>query len=625
MQAIFLSAVGVGVAVKALQRKRKMENPSPVLTLKSVPAGFKTELFGNPYDLPRLPIPALEDTTKKYLAAVRPLTDDAEYAKQEKLVKAFTEGVGAELHKKLVEKDAAAAKSGSYPFSFIEECWDKMYYGERCPAPINFSPYFAVTGLKGSQTSNAAMFAHSFTKWTQRVLKGELAQDAGACSYGFPKHIGSAKVPKKGLDTLVMYSNESTNVIVICNEQIFSVEVLSKDGTILDVAGLEAKFDEIKKMAAAGTKGPKVQSLTSEDRDVWADARSTLEKDASNKALLKEIDQAIIVVCLDGAPKNPNDLVERSDRLLIAPTATRWWDKFMLVVDESGFMGVTCEHSYADGTNWGRFIRETMNDALGKPDPSGPLPTLPTHAAAAAPAPKPLVFTVSADMESKIAAAEANHAKLTGDLETAVIDFTEFGKGAIKGWNCSPDGAVQLAFQAAYYQLHGRMPPVYEACATRKFHHGRTETIRSTTSDSKAFVEALAKNAPKAETLALMQAAAKTHGGNAKGCSNGAGIDRHFTAMAAIATKEGTKVDLFEDATFKYSKSWHLSTSNGTQPYLSMFGFGAVIPQGYGLGYLVNNDDISIVCTSYKSCAETSSAKMASSIEETLKKMKALV
>eukprot|EP00976_Prorocentrum_cordatum_P021088 429330-Prorocentrum_minimum.AAC.1 len=38
---------------------------------------------------------------------------------------------------------------------------------------------------------------------------------------------------------------------------------------------------------------------------------------------------------------------------------------------------------------------------------------------------------------------------------------------------------------------------VAQACATRKFHHGRTETIRSATTDSKAFVEALNSNAPK--------------------------------------------------------------------------------------------------------------------------------
>jgi hypothetical protein len=46
----------------------------------------------------------------------------------------------------------------------------------------------------------------------------------------------------------------------------------------------------------------------------------------------------------------------------------------------------------------------------------------------------------------------------------------------------------------------------------------------------------------QAEALAKMQAAAKVHGGNAKNCSSGAGIDRHLTAMASIASKKGIKV-----------------------------------------------------------------------------------
>eukprot|EP00959_Pyramimonas_sp_CCMP1952_P309642 6479988-Pyramimonas_sp.AAC.1 len=149
--ALTATAIGTGLLVRTLKTLKKMENPSPVLTLKAIPDVFRAEMFQNPYSLPRLPIPALEDTAAKYLKAVRPFADDAEYANQEKLMKEFTEGVGAELHKELVAKDAAAAKSGSYPYSYIEECWDKMYYGLRCPAPINFSPYFAVSGLTGGQ------------------------------------------------------------------------------------------------------------------------------------------------------------------------------------------------------------------------------------------------------------------------------------------------------------------------------------------------------------------------------------------------------------------------------------------------------------------------------------------
>jgi hypothetical protein len=38
-----------------------------------------------------------------------------------------------------------------------------------------------------------------------------------------------------------------------------------------------------------------------------------------------------------------------------------------------------------------------------------------------------------------------------------------------------------MAYQIAFYKLHKKQAPTYEACATRSFWHGRTETIRSAT------------------------------------------------------------------------------------------------------------------------------------------------
>ena len=49
------------------------------------------------------------------------------------------------------------------------------------------------------------------------------------------------------------------------------------------------------------------------------------------------------------------------------------------------------------------------------------------------------------------------------------------------------------AWQVAFYKLHKKMPGVYESCATRKFFHGRTETIRSLTPDSWALARCMVR------------------------------------------------------------------------------------------------------------------------------------
>ena len=53
----------------------------------------------------------------------------------------------------------------------------------------------------------------------------------------------------------------------------------------------------------------------------------------------------------------------------------------------------------------------------------------------------------------------------------------------------SPDAFVQMAFQAAYYGLYGRVESTYEPAMTKQFLHGRTEAIRTVQPESVAFVK----------------------------------------------------------------------------------------------------------------------------------------
>lgn len=58
------------------------------------------------------------------------------------------------------------------------------------------------------------------------------------------------------------------------------------------------------------------------------------------------------------------------------------------------------------------------------------------------------------------------------------------------GMSC-PLPSVGQAIQLAYYRLHHEVTATYETGHTRLFYHGRTETIKATTSDSVAFTKAM--------------------------------------------------------------------------------------------------------------------------------------
>ena len=70
-------------------------------------------------------------------------------------------------------------------------------------------------------------------------------------------------------------------------------------------------------------------------------------KDATNAASLKEIEDALIVVCLDElSPSTPTD---KAKALLHRDGRQRWWDKFQLVVFPDGGAGAILEHTPVDG------------------------------------------------------------------------------------------------------------------------------------------------------------------------------------------------------------------------------------------------------------------------------------
>jgi carnitine O-acetyltransferase len=70
--------------------------------------------FANQDKLPKLPIPDLESTCQKYLAALKPLQTHREHADTEAAVKKFLKTDGPELHERL--KKYATGKT-----SYIEQ------------------------------------------------------------------------------------------------------------------------------------------------------------------------------------------------------------------------------------------------------------------------------------------------------------------------------------------------------------------------------------------------------------------------------------------------------------------------------------------------------------------------
>ncbi|KHJ84869.1 hypothetical protein OESDEN_15411 [Oesophagostomum dentatum] len=105
--------------------------------------------------------------------------------------------------------------------------------------------------------------------------------------------------------------------------------------------------------------------------------------------------------------------------------------------------------------------------------------------------PEMLEFDLSSDLLQSIEEAECTFNKLSRTYGVESVIYDKYGNNLVRDAKLYADTIVQIAIQLAFYRTHGRFAPIYETASTRKFYHGRTETVRGCTHELVAFVRAI--------------------------------------------------------------------------------------------------------------------------------------
>jgi carnitine O-acetyltransferase len=204
---------------------------------------------------------------------------------------------------------------------------------------------------------------------------------------------------------------------------------------------------------------------------------------------------------------------------------------------------------------------------------------------ASLPAVKPLTFDLNMYLEEQIKFVSHDIDTLIAKHDLKVQAFHGYGKNLIKKMGLSPDAYVQMAIQLAYFKMYGVSRPTYESAQTRKYAYGRTETCRSVSVDSVAWVKAMQNGAlSKEEKAALGKKAVSSHVKYMADCVDGRGVDRHLLGLKLLLKPTEKLPEIFTDKAFAYTKHWNLSTSQITSEYYEGYGWGEVVPDGYGVG-----------------------------------------
>jgi carnitine O-acetyltransferase len=560
----------------------------------SLPSGYaedksKGAMLRFQDSLPRLPVPTLEETARRYLKSLNPLLSQAELEKSKAAVKDFIKpgGAGEKLQERLIKRREDPSTK-----NWIYEWWNEAAYLAYRDPVVPYVSYFYShrdDRRRRDPAKRAAAITTSVLEFKKLVDSGELEPEymkkLPICMDSYKWMFNASRVAARPADHPVKFpADGNQHIIAIRKNQFFKINH-HVNGKQLNTTELEQQFANVYRVAQTV---PAVGALTSENRDIWADARELLiQASPKNKVVLEAIESASFVVCLDDAA--PVTLEERAHQYWHGDGANRWYDKpLQFIVNDNGTSGFMGEHSMMDGTPTHR-LNDYINELIfaNKLDFSDP------SVRSDLPEPQLLSFDITKPVQAEIDRATKDFKEVIGQHQLAVQAYQGYGKGLIKKFKCSPDAYVQMIIQLAYFKMYGKNRPTYESAATRRFQQGRTETCRTVSDDSVAWCKAMADGSADDKTrVDLFRKAIAAHLEYISAASDGKGVDRHLFGLKKLLAPGEDVPAIYQDPAYSYSSSWHLSTSQLSSEYFNGYGWSQVIDNGFGIAYMINENSL---------------------------------
>ncbi|XP_026315615.1 carnitine O-palmitoyltransferase 1, liver isoform [Hyposmocoma kahamanoa] len=599
----------------------------------------KPKLYSFQGSLPRLPLPAVKDTMRRYLISVRPLLDDENYKRVERLAKEFEEGIAVKLQRYLVLKSWWSS-------NYVSDWWEEyVYLRGRSPLMVNSNFYGTDAILMkptSSQAARAGAVIHLCLKFRRLIDRQELEpimlqNIVPLCSWQYERLFNTVRVPGVETDKIVHYQ-DSSHITVLHKGRYFKVMVYSR-GRLLKPAEIQMQIEQILEDNSEPLVGEeRLAALTAGERSHWAHIRQTHFNRGHNRTSLHCIERAAFNVCLDdreyGYDENDSSKLDEYGRVLLHGKGyDRWFDKsFNLCFSTNGFVGFNAEHTWADAPVMGHLWEyvvwsESEMEYAQDGNNVGPVET---------PPPAPIRMQWDLKNEELLNAIDVSYnvaQKLLNDVDLRILMYTKYGKGFMKQCRLSPDAFIQLVLQLSYYRDAGRFCLTYEASMTRLFREGRTETVRPCTIESSAWVKSMVDpNATIEQRVDLFVKAAQRHQLGYQDAMAGRGIDRHLFCLYVVSKYLELESPFLQEV---FNEPWRLSTSQTPYGQTNMLdlkkkpncvsaggGFGPVADDGYGVSYIiVGEDKIFFHVSSKKSCPITSSSNFVKQIECSLKDM----
>lgn len=624
-------------------------------------------------DLPKLPVPSLNSSVQQVLTALKPLVTDEEYGEVFEEASRFLTDDGILLAQAHLE---AAAKNDSIS-CYLNAVNGESYpgvYGDLRGDILPRNPYLVLEEDPYSQTINppnqaqrAASLINSSLKFIVSMRNGTLKRDTTP-KLGTPltmncyKNLfGSTRVPDTDtnmyhLVTIQKYKeiNDSRHVVFICNNQFYTLEVLTPclDPDAIskhdiwfndaELAGIvQSILDDASAVGSVLTVNNAIGSITTLTYSLWKSARTELCR--SNSEALQAIDDALFVVSLDHtiAPVSEQEKTVaishgtsnlfKGTNIQVGSCTSRWYDKLQLVVTANAVAGVVWESSTMDSTAILRFISDIYIDSILKlaRNINGAERTLFDANIRFASARNVDLKPVAKILEFNKTPEVANLVHLSETRLTDLIHQHEYKTLTVKldshllaKLDILVDSFLQIGFQISNYALYGKISNTLEPITTRKFRDARTELIVVQNDLIAGLVKLFITSSDNLSKWDALKHCCEIHKTLYRDAMHGKGFERHFGALVAIFSRPSIAdnlnklnkdlglaplnfeemrtayVPLLSSYIFEKLTNVELLISNCGNPALRLFGIPPAIDQGFGIGYIIHKDRVVVTVSS---------------------------
>lgn len=511
--------------------------------------------------LPRQPIPDLDQTMKDHLENVIHFAADEEEAetlRDEIATLIAPGGTAREIYDRLA-KEAADANienwSSEYLLKAIHLNWRQG---------VAYSSFMLLQHegkTPHSQAERAAIIAMVAQDYKEALERGEVQGgwmfEAPQCNHLQEWMFNSVREPALGCDISRKY-RAGDHLAVFKSGRLFRVPLKKDDGTRLSLEEIKDAIQNV--IIQANTDGTDKDSwagiLTTDNRDSWAKNRqSLLEFDPRNAEYLHAIESATLVINLDDG--KPDTITDQINHAMLNGGVNRWFDKpVQFVVNANGKSSVILEHSRVDGVTALGLLYQ-LRDAI---DAFNPVTLSNRHSSSSPPLIQELPFLPNPSIQTHITSLIQSYSEMQSQREFITPTTTHLSKKLLISNNMPIKGIIEATIQLASHIYHNDTQPIesWEGVSLAHFHKGRHDMVQQNSPAVSRFTTAALSQISPSEKRTLLLDAANAMTSNVKRTMAGGNYFRLLNVIKELWPVGAPRPGYFEHPVVKRVNSYSL-------------------------------------------------------------------